>query len=141
MDKDSYCLGKRQKKKIRSNILFYFLITFISARIIVYGFPWLRLYIKGVHIHHLDYGIIILAIVGYWLLMNEKSKNLPKIAKLYGIGLGLTFDEFGMWLHLQDNYSFRLSYDAIVIILTILINITYLNGVWEKIFKKTHLKK
>ncbi len=126
---------KKQNKEITFNILLYFLVTFILARILVYTTPW-RIFIKGNHIHHLDFGIIILAIVGYWLLVDDNGHKL-RISKLYGIGLGLTFDEFGMWFHLQDNYSIRLSYDAIIIISIILINIIYLEGIWKKIFKNS----
>jgi len=124
-----------KNKKITFNILLYFLITFVIARIFVYATPW-RIFIKGNHVHHLDFGIIILAIVGYWLLIDNNGNRL-KIAKLYGIGLGLTFDEFGMWFHLQDNYSIRLSYDAIIVVSIILINIIYLESIWKKIFKKS----
>ena len=35
---------------------------------------------------------------------------------LYAIGLALTFDEFGMWLHLGGPYWQRASFDAIVLI-------------------------
>jgi hypothetical protein len=35
---------------------------------------------------------------------------------LYAIGLALTFDEFGMWLHLGGPYWQRASYDAVVVI-------------------------
>ena len=35
---------------------------------------------------------------------------------LYGIGLGLTFDEFGMWLHLGGSYWQRASWDAVVVV-------------------------
>jgi hypothetical protein len=38
------------------------------------------------------------------------------ISLLYGIGLALTFDEFGMWLHLGGSYWQRASFDAVVVI-------------------------
>ncbi len=131
--------SKNEGKKITFNILLYFLITFVVARIYVYSFTW-RIFIKGNHIHHLDFGIIILAIVGYWLLVDPKMGRRLKIAKLYGVGLGLTFDEFGMWFHLQDNYYARASYDAIIVISIILINIIYLEDTWKKILKKIYRK-
>jgi len=129
-------LVKKQKDKISFNILLYFLITFATARVLVYILPSFRFFIKGIHVHHLNYGIIILAIVGYWALANQKSENLLKIAKIYGIGLGLTFDEFGMWLHLENNYSMRISYDAIIIISIVFINIVYFGNIWQKIIAK-----
>jgi len=139
MKKIIYHLIKKQKEKVSFNIFFYFLIAFAVARISVYSIPSFHLFIKGVHIHHLNYGIFILASVGYWALINKKEKNLLRMAKIYGIGLGLTFDEFGMWLHLEDNYSMRLSYDAIIIISVMFINIVYFGNVWKKIIKKNIL--
>jgi len=127
---------KEQRDKVTFNIFFYFLITFITVRVLVYIFPALHLFIRGIHVHHLNYGIVLLVIVGYWSLVNQNNKNILKIAKIYGIGIGLTFDEFGMWFLLEDNYSVRLSYDAIIIILILFINIIYFNNFWKKIILK-----
>jgi hypothetical protein len=127
---------KEQRDKVTFNIFFYFLITFITVRVLVYVFPALHLFIRGIHVHHLNYGIVLLVIVGYWSLVNQNNKNILKIAKIYGIGIGLTFDEFGMWFLLEDNYSVRLSYDAIIIILILFINIIYFNNFWKKIILK-----
>jgi TRAP-type uncharacterized transport system fused permease subunit len=35
---------------------------------------------------------------------------------VYGVGLALTFDEFGLWLHLGGSYWQRASFDAVVVI-------------------------
>ena len=53
----------------------------------------------GLHIHHYVYGIFILAIAGYLALVFRGDRARPWIALLYGLGLGLTFDEFGMWIN------------------------------------------
>ncbi|MBS3140655.1 hypothetical protein J4405_00755 [Candidatus Woesearchaeota archaeon] len=84
--------------------------------------------IRNVHVHHFTYGVFILAIIGmYFILRRPKIESREfKIATLvYGIGLGLTFDEFGMWLRLEDNYWARPSYDAIIIIVLGLLNLAY----------------
>lgn len=44
------------------------------------------------------------------------SWGLRWAAILYGIGLALTFDEFGLWLHLGGSYWQRASFDAVVVI-------------------------
>jgi len=36
------------------------------------------------------------------------------------VGLALTFDEFGMWLHLGGSYWQRASYDAVVLVAALL---------------------
>ena len=40
----------------------------------------------------------------------------PWAAILYGVALALTFDEFGMWLHLDTDYWQRVSFDAVVVV-------------------------
>jgi len=60
-------------------------------------------------------GIFLLAGVGAYLLFSSGPAG-PPAAVLYGIGLGLTFDEFGMWLHLNGDYWQRASFDAIVVL-------------------------
>lgn len=112
-------------------ILISFLITFIASRLLVYMMfadrvPEMYLFVKGVHIHHLNYGILILAFVGAYCLL-KKSYSKPNMAVVYGIGLGLTFDEFGMWLMLEDNYWIRQSYDAIIAISAALLIAVYLS--------------
>lgn len=114
-------------------VLIAFLPTFVIARFIVYHFPNLFLEVKGVHIHHLTYGIFLLAIAGI-LAINFSSWRW-KIANslIYGVGLALAFDEFGMWIHLEDDYWVRQSYDAIIILVAILFNIVYLSFFWRRV--------
>src|SRR5947199_395156 len=52
----------------------------------------------GMHIHHYVYGIFILATAGYLAMIFKGDRATSWIALLYGLGIGLTFDEFGMWL-------------------------------------------
>ena len=37
-------------------------------------------------------------------------------AAIYGVAMGLTFDEFGMWIHLGGSYWQRASWDAITVV-------------------------
>src|SRR5215469_3044937 len=55
--------------------------------------------VPGMHIHHYVYGIFILVIAGYLALVFRGDGARPWIALLYGLGVGLTFDEFSMWLN------------------------------------------
>lgn len=103
-------------------VLVFMLVTFIAARVLVYlimarRLPDLYLFVGGTHVHHLNYGIFLLAGVGAFLLFGKPSgRVLDASAALYGVGLGLTFDEFGMWLHLGGSYWQRASWDAIVVL-------------------------
>lgn len=121
------------KQHVSFWILLTFLPTFIFARLLVYFNPALFINIRGTHVHHLTYGIFILAISGYLALIAPSVHFRPPIAALFGVGLALSFDEFGMWLHLKDNYWMRQSYDAMLIITAVLINIVYFHRAWVRI--------
>ncbi len=118
-----------------------FLCTFIVARTYVYltakdilKSPLFleAVYIKGIHIHHLNFGILILVIVGFFSLYDIHAEAHRRLAIFYGIGLGLTFDEFALWLKLQEDYHSRVTYDAVIIICLILLNIAYFPLFWKK---------
>jgi hypothetical protein len=101
-------------------VLLSFMLTFITARLVsilmlLPQVPDIYLYVHDIHIHHLNYGIFLLAGVGAYLLFSSKPAT-PPAAVIYGIGLGLTFDEFVMWLHLNGDYWQRASFDAIVVL-------------------------
>ena len=103
-------------------ILVAFLITFMAARVLVFlivsrRIPDLFLHVGGTHIHHLNYGIFVLSGVGaYLLLMRPQGRALLVAAAAYGVGLALTFDEFGLWVHLGGSYWQRASFDAAAVV-------------------------
>lgn len=104
------------------HVLVSFLLTFVAARIFVLvtdmgWLPNIHMSWGETHVHHLTVGILLLAVVGAsLLLLRVGEEGLRLAASLYGIGLALTFDEFGMWLHLEDIYWQRASFDAVVVI-------------------------
>jgi hypothetical protein len=100
-----------------------FLFTFIAARVLVIlimarRMPDLFLHMGGTHVHHLNYGIFLLAATAGVLLfarLNDKQRSV--CALTYGFAMALTFDEFGMWLHLGGSYWQRASFDAVIVLL------------------------
>jgi len=79
--------------------------------------PDLYVHICGTHVHHLNLGIILLSLTGGWLLLRRPAgRELSWAATIYGVGLALTFDEFGMWLHLGGGYWQRASFDAVIVV-------------------------
>lgn len=102
--------------------LLAFVLTFIVARCIVYlimseRIPNLYFFLHGIHVHHLNYGIFLLAAVGAYALFAAPQGRAANVAAyVYGIAMALTFDEFGMWLHLGGSYWQRASVDAVIVI-------------------------
>ncbi len=115
-----------ERRRLVLRVLAAFLLTFMAARIVVFlimsrAIPDLYLFVGGTHVHHLNYGIVLLSAVGAYLIFERPAgPRLRLAATVYGIGLALTFDEFGMWLHLGGSYWQRASYDAIVVIAALL---------------------
>ncbi|MDQ6914380.1 MAG: hypothetical protein M3155_01050 [Actinomycetota bacterium] len=73
----------------------------------------------GLHIHHLVWGICTVLITGFLsFALRPHSPWLEILAGLFGIGTGLTLDEFALWLRLQDVYwsnEGRESIDAVLV--------------------------
>lgn len=137
-----FSLYNRIKDKHGKKISFLILLSFLSSFFIARIYALLAapmLIIKNIHIHHLNYGIIFLAVAGFLSFYLSNSKFRNKIIVLYGIGLGLTFDELALWLHLENHYWERASYDAIVIISVILLNAVFFGEHWMRIFRKMNL--
>ena len=126
-------LKPKNGKEIPFLILVSFLTTFIISRTIVYFVPELFLTIRGVHLHHFAYGIILLAITSYFLLTAPRSeKTRLRFSIIYGIALGFAFDEFVMWTELEGIYLDRTNIDAVAIVTLFFLNIIYFDGFWHK---------
>jgi len=126
-------LKPKTGKEIPFMILISFLATFAASRITTQLLPNMFLQVRGTHVHHFAYGIILLGIIGFYSITQPRSPQTRlKLSLLYGIALGLAFDEFAMWIQLEDVYKDRSTYDAIVTITLLLLNIVYFEDFWKK---------
>src|SRR5208282_4707914 len=111
--------------------LFGFVMTFIISRVMVVlimsgRIPNLFLFMHGTHVHHLNYGIFLLAAVaGYALFARPDGRAAETAALAYGFALALTFDEFGMWLHLGGSYWQRVSVDAVIVLAALIALVSF----------------
>jgi hypothetical protein len=108
-----------------------FLITFVGVRVLVMliranvgPFNWVT--VRGRHIHHLVWGILILLLVGYGWLLDLGRNHSPLsiffsrlMSVSYGVGAALTLDEFALWLNLEPDaywtHEGRISIDAVIL--------------------------
>jgi hypothetical protein len=109
---------------------------FILSRAFIYLFPSIYIEVNGVHIHHFAYGFILLSILGLGALNNWHEKQPRLMGILYGAALAVAFDEFGMWINLEDDYWIRQSYDAIMVIIAGLVSLVYFGNFWRRLFER-----
>jgi hypothetical protein len=108
-------------------LLAAFLVSFLfirtSARLIRSPrVPWWPGSVKtgsGLHLHHLVWGIVLLLVMGFLGFALEAESPWHEIlAGAFGVGAGLTLDEFALWIYLRDVYwteEGRASLDAVVV--------------------------
>jgi hypothetical protein len=136
--------GDPSAHELARRALLAFLLTFMLARALVFLImarlvPNLYLFLRDTHVHHLNYGIFLLAGVGAYLLLGAPRGNAARRAAFaYGIAMALTFDEFGMWLHLGGSYWQRASIDAIVVVAAVLALFAYARSI--KTFEARHFR-
>lgn len=129
-------------KQPQAVILLSFLLMFITVRLITYRIhkrsqllPVQDLHakqkkhllrdvsVRGIHIHHLVWGILLLLVAGYTSIAFDPVGQREVLALLFGVGAALTLDEFALWLRLEDVYwtkAGRGSVDAVIIVAVIL---------------------
>jgi hypothetical protein len=107
------------------------LLTFLLARMVTRlirsgsggGVGLGNVRIAGNHVHHQVFGILIIIGTGIVLVSaTPRGAALDAAAAVFGVGVGLTVDEFALWLHLEDVYwaeQGRKSVDAIFCVLVI----------------------
>jgi hypothetical protein len=128
--------------KLARIALFGFIVTFVLARMFVFlimsnAMPNMYFFMGKTHVHHLNYGIFLLSVVsGYSVFRRPTGRKAELTALIYGVAMGLTFDEFGMWLHLGGSYWQRVSVDAAIAVTAFLALIAF--GTSIRRFEKKH---
>ncbi len=79
----------------------------------------------GLHLHHLVFGIVTMMLAGTLTFVADGRAPFTELCALgFGIGVGLTIDEFALWVHLDDVYwarEGRSSVDAAVIVASMML--------------------
>lgn len=126
-----------RRKELPFIVLASFLTTFLGARLLLRivlhskNIPVMFLYIdvagEPVHVHHLVYGVLLLSVISFTAVcypnVIRKYRHFSSI--LLGFALGLIYDEFSLWLTLNEFYYAEVTYDAIIGVATLLLLLIY----------------
>jgi len=103
-------------------LLVSFLFIRTSARMIRAEVSWWPGNVEtgsGLHLHHLVWGIVLMLIAGFAGFAVGSDAPWSQIAAVaFGVGAGLTLDEFALWIRLEDVYwtaEGRVSLDAVIL--------------------------
>jgi hypothetical protein len=103
----------------------------------------------GTHVHHLVWGILLLLVMGYvGIATSIPDPWFELVAIAFGIGMGLTMDEFALWLNLEDVYwteKGRESIDAAVVTVGLLViallGLQFWVDVWDAVLVLTGVER
>ena len=131
MLRDHKCKSDSKKLQIQFIILSTFIISFFIARAFVVLLdvpinPACQLWVKGYRVHHFFFGIGLL-VIGGWLGHIQCGQRLVTwiSAGLYGGGLGLVVDEFGLLLTFGDYWAIQSYIFFVLISLFLLITLLF----------------
>jgi hypothetical protein len=116
-------IGRRSGFVLLAAFLVSFLFIRTSARLMrspkVSWWPGSVKTSSGLHLHHLVWGIVLLLLCGFLgFATGPGSPRTEILAGFFGVGAGLTLDEFALWIHLRDVYwseEGRSSFDAVIV--------------------------
>lgn len=103
-------------------LLLAFIFVRVNTRLIRKGVSWWPGNIGSgdLHVHHVVIGFILMVVVGIFeFALQPDGWTQMILALLFGMGLGVSLDEFALILHLEDVYweeQGRKSIDAVVIV-------------------------
>jgi hypothetical protein len=128
-------IHKATAHRLARMALFSFIVTFVVSRAFVFLIMAQLIhnfyfFLGKTHVHHLNYGIFLLsAACGYSVFRRPVGRAAEITALLYGVAMGLTFDEFGMWLHLGGGYWQRASVDAVIVVSAVFAFIAFIRSI------------
>jgi len=114
-------------------VLISFLTWLVLARLWTYFLPNSVITIKGIHVHHYAYGIVLLSLLAFVFLTFRLTHAWRlRFAPLLGLALASAYDEFAMWLLLEDAHKSPTNLDAVMVVTLILLNAVYFQPFWKK---------
>lgn len=141
---------KNKREEPRFLILTSFTITFIIARLVVYGImyhilpkPFGYFMLGSTHIHHIVYGVMLLLIAGFIRIPQFGEKLVKLSSILYGIGAALSLDEFALLIHFNPDVYLgeagKISLDAVCIFFLLSLGFLWHGKFWHRVVMATFI--
>jgi hypothetical protein len=83
-----------------------------------------------IHVHHFNYGLLLVALIGFLAMIPRLRRNLRGLSFFYGFGLGLVVDEFALLWNLNPDYHQPGSRLAGVALIFALLQIVYFRSLY-----------
>jgi hypothetical protein len=119
-------------------VILAFALTVVIARTVSLYSPRFHVdLVPGYRTHHYVYGIFLLSISGYLALLFKSPRATPWISLLYGLGLGLTFDEFGFWVTVNAGRGVRWNTNGLLLIAILFVAATAGPVIYRKVRRRS----
>jgi CRP-like cAMP-binding protein len=92
-----------------------------------------------VHVHHFNYGLVLIGIAGLLALFPLGRKALRPLSFVFGFGAGLVFDEFSLIWNLDPEYGRSSSLIACGIAASLLALLTYCRAYFAALLRRSWL--
>jgi len=91
------------------------------------------------HIHHFNYGLFLIGAAGLAALFPFGRRALRGLSLVFGLGLGLVFDEFALFWNLNPEYAQEMSLIAAAIAAAALVQLIYFRRFWAAVVRRAWL--
>ncbi len=124
-------------KKLYNRPVLFGTVAFAStvgiARFLSYLSPrHFHVNVSGAHVHHYVFGIFILTVAGFLALVFKGPRATFGIALLYGLGVGLTYDEFGFWINPPFVRGVRFNSAGLLLVVAVFLLVALLSVVLRR---------
>jgi hypothetical protein len=92
------------------------------------------------HVHHFNYGLILLGTAGVAALFPMGRRALRLLSLAFGFGCGLVFDEFALIWNLNPEYAQGLSLYAAALAAVLLVQLAYFRSFWTALARRAWLR-
>jgi uncharacterized membrane protein len=89
-----------------------------------------------VHIHHFNYGLLIISLMGVLSMIPATRKALRFLSFGFGVGVGLLVDEFALYWNLNPDYYQPSSRLAAGLVLFVLVQVVYFRNLYLAALKR-----